>query len=55
MRDSIQTKTSSFKGKKTQKKNDFDTPVDAAGDRESQATDPYSLRHNFTYKYDSEF
>ena len=37
MRDSIETKTSSFKGKKTQKKkNNFDTLVDAARDRESQ-------------------
>ena len=34
---------------------DFGTPVHAARSRESQATDPYSLHHNFTYKYDSEF
>ena len=36
---------------------DFDTPVHAARSRErqSQANDPYSHRHNSTFKSNSEF
>ena len=57
MRDSVETKTSSFKGEKTQKAMiDFDTPVHEARRRES---DNWLLqkspRHNSIYKSDSEF